>query len=204
MASGRKCPIPGSSHLVDYGVAQDGVRVNRKQIAGWAVLLGYFLLLCSLLLFDTAGWRAWRAGQVRSKWLPELARVESCAARALQTLPDPDGTADGRTVYSLECSLDYRVRGVAYHTVVTTTATPSPKVRGEIEEWAGRQRPGTELRIRVNPSAPKEVLIEEDLPIHQRPTAGDAIPGAVAFGVLGALLAGVGWAAQKRIGRIAV
>ncbi len=179
-------------------VAQAGVRLNRNQISGWAILLGYFSLLCSLLLFDAAGWRAWKAAQVRSKWLPEIARVESCSRRDQQTLPDPEGTADGRTVYYLECALEYRFRGVPYRTVVTTTSTPSLQVRDEIEEWAARQGPGTELRIRVNPSAPAELLVETALPIHQRPTASDALPGAVAFGVLGALLIAAGRAVQTR------
>jgi hypothetical protein len=180
-------------------VAEDGARVKWNQVSGWAILLGYFALFCSLLLFDAAGWRAWKAAQVRSKWLPEIARVESCSLRHLQPLPDPDGSSDSRTLYCLECTLDYRVRGVAYHTVVTTTGTPSLKVRDEIAEWAARQEPGTELRIRVNPSAPKELLVQDALPIHQRPTAGDAIPAAVAFGVLGAFLIAAGRFAQKRL-----
>ena len=179
-------------------VAQTGVRVNRSQVSGWAILLGYFALLCSLLLFDAAGWRAWKAAQVRSKWLPEIARIESCSLRDLHPLPDPEGSSDGRTIYYLECALEYRVRGVAYRTVVTTTGTPSLRVRAEIEEWAARQEPGAELRIRVNPSAPTDLRIESALPIHQRPTAGDAMRGAFAFGVLGALLTVGGHAVQKR------
>jgi len=178
-------------------VAQDSTHVSKSQISGWAILLGYFLLLCSFVLFADAGWRAWQSAQVRSKWLPEIARVESCSLRHLQPLPDPEGTADGRTVYFLECSLDYRVRGVGYHAVVTTTASPSLLVRDQIGVWAARQGPGTELRIRANPSAPMEVLVEDELPIHQRHTAGDAIPAAVAFGVLGALLTAVGFAVQE-------
>ena len=175
-------------------VAQDVVRVNKSQISGWAILLGYFLLLCSFLLFATAGWRAWKAAQVRSKWLPEIARVVSCSLREYHPFAD-DG---GGTVYYVDCGLEYCVQGVPHRTVVTTTSTRSLQVRDEIEEWAARQKPGTELRIRVNPSAPTDLVVETALPIHQRPTAGDAIPGATAFAVLGALLTVAGRVVQKR------
>jgi hypothetical protein len=120
-------------------VLQGGAGVKRIQISGWATLLGYVLLLCALLLFAAAAWRGWKAFQVRSNWLPEIARVERCSLRDAQTPPDPDGSSDGKTIYYLDCTLEYRVRGVPYHAVVTTTGTPSLKVRDEIEEWAARQ-----------------------------------------------------------------
>ena len=121
---------------------------------------------------------------MRSKWLPQIARVRTCSLREYH----PFAQDGGGTVYYLHCRLDYQVGGVPYDTVVTTTSTRSTEVRDEIVDWAVHQRPGAELPIRVNPAAPEELVVEAILPIHQRPTSGDALPGAVAFGILGAIL----------------
>lgn len=170
-------------------------RPSKTTAAGVALLFGYFTIFCSLLLFSAAGWRTIQA-RIHSGWPEIMARVEQCRVE----VDHPFASDGGGTIYSLSCKLNYRFADSTRHAVVRTTSTRDIGTRDEIEAWVTLHRPESPLVVRVNPRAPEEALIVEELPVHQRPTAADGLSTAIPFLLVGVLLCLAGFRLRRRDG----
>ncbi|HLK49612.1 MAG TPA: DUF3592 domain-containing protein [Bryobacteraceae bacterium] len=162
----------------------------RKAGKAWglAILLGYFFVFCATAFFLAAVWRGYRSHVVDTRWVEVLARIRTCSLDEYH----PFAREGGGVVYSLHCRLQYETSSHPYETDLRTISDRSPVMRERIREWAARSRPGTFLRTRVNPADPKELVVEDALPIRQFPTARDAWVTMLIFGMPGLLLIAIG------------
>lgn len=161
---------------------------------GLAVLVGYFLLICAMLLALAAAWRGYRAYVVKSRWLETAAQIRKCSLEEYH----PFAREGGGVVYSLECRLAFAMGSRRYESDVRTISDRSLAMRGRISEWIADNPPGTTLILRVNPSAPQELVVESALPIRQFSTANDALVSSVLFGIPGILFIAVGRVLVRR------
>jgi hypothetical protein len=165
-----------------------------NQISGVVTLLGFFLLFASLILFAAAASRAWKAHQIALRWRPAAASIQDCSLGIDHPFAD-DG---GGTIYSLRCHLSYQFEGASHDAVLSTTSTRSLSVRDDIDAWSISHRSGSALAIRVDPAAPKEFAVSEQLPVAQWPTARDGLATAIPFAIVGTALVAVGLRMGRR------
>lgn len=155
---------------------------------GIAILLGYFMLFMATVMLLAAGWRAYRAYLVQTRWIEIQARIKTCAV----DVDHPFARDGGGTRYSLACRLQYDAGFGAYESDLRTISDPTLDMRDRIAEWIGQNPPGTALKVRVNPSSPAELVVRDPLPIQQFLTARDAWMTTLIAGIPGLLLIAIG------------
>ena len=147
-----------------------------------------------MLMALVAAWRGYHAYVVQSRWVQAEAQIRKCSLEEYH----PFAREGGGVVYSLECRLAFALGSRWYESDLRTISDRSLAMRGRISEWIADNPPGTALILRVNPSAPRELVVESALPIRQFSTATDALASTVLFGVLGILLIAVGRTLVRR------
>jgi hypothetical protein len=136
----------------------------------------------------TAGWRAYRAHLVGSRWIETTAYVEKCQLDTYHSFR----RNGGGTAFSLRCRLEYDAGFRRYESNLYTTSDHSWQMREAIADWAAHHGRGSTLNVRVNPANPKEFVVTSELPIRQFLTASDAAMAAAIFGAGGLLLLVIG------------
>jgi len=157
---------------------------RRAGIGGIALLLSGFTLFCAILMLVAGAWRSYRTHIIESRWSETSARVEKCGLDVYH----PFSRNGGGTVYALRCRVDYEFGLRRYESDFHTTSDRSQQVRDQIDVWAARHGRDAVLNIRVNPSNPREIAVESQLPIHQFNTARESWLTAMAFSAGGLLL----------------
>lgn len=166
---------------------------TRNKFSAIALLFGYFIIFCALLLTAAGGWR-WVRDKRQAGWPLVQATVDRCSLDENH----PFQSEGGGTTYNLKCAFNFYFADATRIATVHTTSTRSLEVRDQIVAWTRRHRKGSALTLRVNPGDPSEVLIRGGLPIHQQPTPGEGFEGGAVFGLVGIALSGIGWAMRLR------
>jgi hypothetical protein len=162
----------------------------RQTGSAWGilVLVGYFCVLCSLIMASAAVWRTWHEYTISSHWIETQATIQKCGLSVYH----PFSRNGGGVVYSLNCSLLYQFSLEPRFNQFRTTSNRSESVRAAIEDWIRQHPNGTVLTIRVNPSDPRQFAVEGPLPIEQFNTAREGWITALLFAALATLLIGLG------------
>ncbi len=129
------------------------------------------MLFCAFLMLIAAGWRGYRTHIINTRWIETRAQIQKCSLDVYH----PFTRDGGAVVYSLFCRLAYEFASHPYEYRLRTTSNRSKAVRSSINDWIAGHGPGTTLNIRVNPSDPKQVAVERELPIPSiQPNQGSA------------------------------
>jgi hypothetical protein len=162
----------------------------RQTGSAWGilVLIGYFCVLCGLIMTAGALWRTWHEYTIAAHWIETQATIQECSLDVYH----PFASDGGGVVYSLKCTLLYQFSLEPRVNQLRTTSNRSESVRAAIEDWVQQHPKGAALTIRVNPSDPHQFAVESPLPIEQFNTAREGWITALLFAALAAFLIGLG------------
>lgn len=153
------------------------------RLAGIGMLVGFFCLLCAVIMIPAGLWRTWQQSAFDS-WIASEARINWCDVELDAHLT----TLRRRNVYSLHCNLAYEFNGQSYQPGYVATSNKQYETKRDIEKWIAGNRPGSRISIKINPAAPDQFFVTGKLPVHPFNTPEDAWVTTEVFGGLGVLL----------------
>jgi hypothetical protein len=159
-----------------------------QKAGGVMILFGGFSIFCAFPMFLVAGWRAWHAHRIESRWVETTASVDQCRL----AVTHGSGRSSSAMYYSLRCRLNYQFDANPYQFELRTTSLHSGEAANSINDWVEGHRTGAVLRVRVDPSDPRDLAVISELPIHQFPTAREGWMTGVIFLVFGTPLLALG------------
>jgi hypothetical protein len=136
--------------------------------------VGFLLLFFSLGCFSSAAFLRHKS----AKWAQTTAQIQDCRLEEFGSrAQDPESK-----FHALRCEISYELGGRSFRDTLLTNLTRSLRERTEIDRWVVRNGSGATLTLKVNPSDPREYVVESYLPGRRGDNPGDFTNAAIIFG----------------------
>jgi hypothetical protein len=160
---------------------------KHPKLVGLLYYLGFLSLFCSLGTFGSAQFLNYRA----SIWTAATARIQGCSLEKYET-SEPK-------LYALACDITYPIAGQVLSNSFLTNLTRSPLDRLAISDWVSQNPSGATLALRVNPSSPRQFIVQGHLPVTRGDDPADFLYAAAILGAVSLVLLAIARALRERV-----